>query len=286
MPKQYTKQEKLDKISPFSWYHKVDLGDGVITPGYDYDATWEMIRRTRAHLDYTDKRVLDIGSFDGMWAFEAESLGAKYIVATDAVPVVCQGSNNEPWQAVYEKFLILRDILDSQVMPYYNVAPHTLGERLDVVIHNATRIGPEPYKFDIVQHAGVLYHLRNPLYSLSAARNVTQDGGHLLMESAVVLNDERSVMLFNGDDSSNLRFTSDRTSWWCPTITCMYEMLRTSFFEPLPETLEIQELPDGLGRASVLAKATPIEAGEHALRREMSMACRNPDYIPKGPHGA
>lgn len=77
-------EELRRKVASFRfWYHKIDLGHGVVNPGQPFDAVWDMIRQSRAALDYKEKSVLDIASFDGMWAFEAEKLGASTVVATD-----------------------------------------------------------------------------------------------------------------------------------------------------------------------------------------------------------
>lgn len=42
-----------------------------------------MIRQSRGYIQYGGKRVLDIASFDGMWAFEAEELGVSIVITTD-----------------------------------------------------------------------------------------------------------------------------------------------------------------------------------------------------------
>ena len=74
-------EAEVEKRAP--WYHNIDLGLGVTTPGRSYDSIWEKIRLVRRNIDYKQKRVLDIASYDGMWAFEAERLGAAEVVATD-----------------------------------------------------------------------------------------------------------------------------------------------------------------------------------------------------------
>ena len=57
-------------LNRFFWYHTVDLGDGIITPGvYDY-------RKELEHFHFPDvmsgMRVLDVGSATGFFAFEFE----------------------------------------------------------------------------------------------------------------------------------------------------------------------------------------------------------------------
>lgn len=278
MNPRYSREEKESLVARYKWYHRIDLGDGVVTPGNPWEHLWDFIRETRAQYDYTGRRVLDIGSWDGLWAFEAERLGASFVVATDTIPTDPGHTGEHEWENVLEKFLLCRELLGSRVIPYYNVPPHALASRLDPVIFD--KEDPEPRMFDIVQHMGVLYHLRNPMLSLSAARNVLRTGGRLLMETAVMLEEERPVMLFSGDDPARYHFYGARSNWWCPSIPCLKEMLRTCFLEPLPDTLRILPQQDGIGRAALWAEASPLTEADPELRQEMKNHFRNPDHIP------
>jgi hypothetical protein len=116
------KNDLLKKINSYPyWYHKIDLGNGVVTPGLQLDALWNNLRKTRDKINYKGKRVLDICSFDGMFAFEAEKLGAKEVVATDCL------------YRSQENFLLCREILKSEKTKlFYNVSPYNLVDRLDV----------------------------------------------------------------------------------------------------------------------------------------------------------
>src|SRR5689334_19854227 len=60
------------------WWHAIDLGEGVVTPG---TRAWTM--ETLGVTDLTGKTVLDIGAWDGYFSFEAERLGASRVVALD-----------------------------------------------------------------------------------------------------------------------------------------------------------------------------------------------------------
>ena len=82
----FNKKEIQAEIKKFSyWYHKINLGNGIITPGLDLEPIWKNLRNVRNKISYKNKLVLDIATFDGMFAFEAEKLGAKTIVATDCL---------------------------------------------------------------------------------------------------------------------------------------------------------------------------------------------------------
>jgi len=58
----------LSGISGYYWYHTIDLGDGLVTPGlYDYRDT---IGAFGFPNNMRGTRVLDVGSATGFFAFE------------------------------------------------------------------------------------------------------------------------------------------------------------------------------------------------------------------------
>jgi len=199
------------------WYHKIQLAPEVVTPGFEMDELWNHVRKVRAGLDYTDKRVLDIASFDGLFSFEAENLGAKSVVSADCL------------YNSFANFMFCREVLGSKATPYYNVSPYNLAERLDVYL-DESYVGKEDRRFDIVQHLGLLYHLRDPMLSLSQARSVMKEGGHLIIETDVVMNNPESFLLFNGIPNS-ARIRNNYSVWWAPTKSCLFEMLEATLFE-------------------------------------------------------
>lgn len=279
--------ELRNQVSKFPfWYHKIDLGQDVITPGLNLDPLWSMIRDTRNSIGYRGKKVLDIASFDGMWAFEAEKLGAELVVATDC------------YYETYKNFLFCKETLGSNVIPYYNISPYDLWSRMDVFLQENWK-GQKPYDrlFDVVQHLGLLYHLRDPMLSLSQARSVIRTGGDLLIETAVVVDDNDSFMLFNGIPPDNQRIYQDMTTWWAPTLSCLKEMLKASLFEPIEETVHVldqESMTDSLkqilrrflqnkkhtiSRASLVSKAVTSIAVDSEYFRELARTYRNPGLV-------
>src|SRR3954449_5380411 len=62
-----------------AWYHTIELAPGVVTPGQiDHRAVVDRVLPE----DLRGKRALDVGTFDGFWAFELERRGAE-VVAID-----------------------------------------------------------------------------------------------------------------------------------------------------------------------------------------------------------
>lgn len=212
-------EELRQRIAEFRyWYHKIELAPGVVTPGFDLDPLWDHLRSLRDRVDYKDKRVLDIASFDGLFSFEAERSGARQVIATDCL------------YRSFSNLLFCRDVLRSNVIPYYNVSPYQLTERLDVYFDENYVGEGEDRRFDIVQHFGLLYHLRDPLLSLSQARSVLKPGGTLIIETDVVMESDESFMLFNGMPGA-ARVRDNYSVWWAPTRRCLIEMLEASMFE-------------------------------------------------------
>ena len=62
------------EVKALSWFHSIDLGHGIITPGCE--PTAQKLRRLGLPEDLTGRTVLDVGAYDGFFSFEAERRGA------------------------------------------------------------------------------------------------------------------------------------------------------------------------------------------------------------------
>src|SRR4029453_15582841 len=71
------------KVLGREWFHRIDLGGGLVTPGIDDSP--RKLAGIHMPADLTGKTVLDIGSYDGFFAFEAERRGAARVLATDKI---------------------------------------------------------------------------------------------------------------------------------------------------------------------------------------------------------
>lgn len=220
-------------LNASDWYHKITLTNGIVTPGKAWDDLWENIRGVRSGLDYRGKSVLDLGSMDGMWAFEAEQLGAEYVVTVEQ-DTTCMN-----------KLLYCRGVLKSQVIPLFNVKVQTLEHDIRSV----------RTPFDIIQHLGMFYHLEDPLSSLAKCRGLIKPGGFLLLETAAEKSQQTSCMIFNGVKPHDYqpgtgywwRMYTGSHPQWMPTIPCLKELLLISGFLPLNGTISIIDQPESHG---------------------------------------
>src|SRR5262249_60707455 len=71
-------------LSRYSWYHRIEIAPGIITPGYQkFVRHQEHAMREFRRQNLMGKRVLDIGCRDGLFSFAAEKMGASEIVGID-----------------------------------------------------------------------------------------------------------------------------------------------------------------------------------------------------------
>lgn len=280
----FKKKNIISELKKFSyWYHKIKLGNGIITPGLDLDPIWNNLRKVRKKVEYKNKLVLDIATFDGMFAFEAEKLGAKTVVATDCL------------YNSLENFLFCRAILNSKkTKPFFNISPYNLSDRLDIFFQEdfSDKIKNYYRKFDIVQHFGLLYHLKDPMLSLAEARSVIKSGGHLILETDLILDNNQSVMVYNGLPNKS-RLRNNTSVWWVPTKKCLFEMLEASLFKVIDNSyseiyFDVPQKKYGklkninkfqeykVGRCCVVAKALPYKKINKKVAKELSRSFRNP----------
>lgn len=193
-----------DQVHALNWVHTIDLGRGLVTPG-----AWPpspLIRTALDAVDFTDKKVLDVGCWDGLWSFEAEHRGAREVYATDCVSQ--RPHRQQP------TFTLARQILDSRVKYYPDLSVYRVGE-----------LGVRD--FDVVLFCGVYYHLRHPLLALARLRQVMKEGATLIIEGEVVHDARQSAAEFfyrNG-------YQGDRSTWWVPSVRCLREWVESSYFE-------------------------------------------------------
>ena len=186
------------KVFSRPWFHKIDLGNGVVTPGVDDSPAKLKLMRIPESL--TGKTVIDIGAYDGFFSFEAEKRGASRVLATD---MYC-------WQGTGmgdgEGFKIAREALQSGVeaklIAVEDISPATVG------------------MFDVVLFLGVLYHAPDPLRYLRAARSVCRE--LLILETHYdALDYPRPAMVFYPGRTLN----NDPSNFWGPNPRCVAEML-------------------------------------------------------------
>jgi tRNA (mo5U34)-methyltransferase len=190
-------------VAATKWWHTIDLGRGVVTPGID--PTPARLRELQIPDDLTGLTVLDVGAWDGFFSFEAERRGASRVLATDSF---CWGGGGWGTKAGFE---LARRALGSRVEDL-NIDPLELSP---------ARVGT----FDLVLFLGVLYHMRHPLLALERAFSVTR--GQLILQTQIDLSaiDRPALAFYQGSDLNN-----DPTNWFGPNPPAVVAMLRAAGF--------------------------------------------------------
>ena len=187
-------------VDAIRWVHRIDLGQGVITPG-EWN-TPEMLPRLHLPENLSGQTVLDVGCWDGFYSFAAERLGAQRVLATDSFV----------WQCGHkEGFLLARQALNSKVEDI----------DIDVLDLAPERIGT----FDVVLFLGVLYHMKHPMLALEKVASVTKR--LLVLETVIDLLHipGKALAFYPGSELDR-----DDTNWFGPTPAAAEAMLRSVGF--------------------------------------------------------
>ena len=191
------------RVAEIPWYHTIDLGQGLVTPGVDDSAA--RLRRLRLPSDLSGRTVLDVGAWDGFFSFEAERRGAARVVATDSY-----AWRGEGW-AGKRGFELARELLGSRVE----------DREVDVLELSPEVVG----SFDVVLFLGVLYHMRHPLLALERVASVTRELLVLETEIDLAFTRRPAAAFYPGQE---MRF--DPTNWWGPNPPAVVGMLRVAGF--------------------------------------------------------
>ena len=156
----------LDRVP--LWFHtfSLDHSDELYTPGVARDHRYRIPALPES---FSGMSVLDVGTFDGFYAFLAEARGARRVVAVD----------NEQYRVWVksrwgveleggEGFTAIRELLRSKVE----------YRRLD-----AFDLDQFEETFDFILCFGILHRVENPLGLLKVIRRRLAGGGQVLLET-------------------------------------------------------------------------------------------------------
>jgi len=203
------------------WYHTIELRPGIRSRG-EFD-----LRSIPAQLPWIDlrgKRCLDVGSYDGFWAFEMEQRGAAEVVAVDVDDPLLYD-----WPEVLRPRVpdLISNYRPSPMAGRFQLARAALGSRVDRRSCSIYDLDPEVLgRFDFVMCSSLLVHLRDPLRALAALRGVC--AGHLLTNEPIDLqlslrHPRHPVARFEG--------LNEWMHWWIPNLAAQERMLASAGFE-------------------------------------------------------
>lgn len=242
----------LGDVRLLNWYHTVDLGGGLITPGtYDY-------RASLADFHFPDDMggmtVLDVGSATGFFAFEFEKRGAHVVSVEvpsldevdrlpdeDVTQTIRKIADMTAGQSAYgsdEFDTVFHHATPAEFYHYFLDGPfklchEALGSRVERIYSSIydipdTELGSR--SFDLVFLGDVLLHLLHPFKALTAVAPLCR-GTLVLSQFVPAVFGSRPAMLYAGGDTPG----DDLVSWWFPNRACVEQILRKLGFRDVEE---------------------------------------------------
>ena len=214
-------------VAAQGWFHTIDLGGWIVTPGRDESA--RKLGWLSLPDDLTGLSVLDVGAWDGFFSFECERRGAARVVALDG-PAWREPAWGPGGYGTRSGFELARRALGSSVE----------GVELDLEDVSVETVG----RFDVVLFLGVLYHLKHPWAALSRVASVCS--GLLVVETHADLLDLRrpAMALYPGDEVAG-----DASNWWGPNVAALRAMMGEEGFARV-EVVHREPLPYRVARAA------------------------------------
>ena len=204
------------------WYHSIELAPGVLTPGR------VDLRRVAARLlpaSLSGRRCLDVGTFDGFWAFEMERRGAAEVVAIDVAHVsdaewppgnrAALEARAREWDVELGRgFRLASEVLEAGVRrvecDVYDLEPDVVGGPVDLVVSGA-----------------ILLHLRDPVRALERVHGALRPGGELLALEPIAV---RETLLSPRRAAARFEPLVHEFNWWVPNLAGLLAWPRAAGF--------------------------------------------------------
>jgi SAM-dependent methyltransferase len=204
------------------WYHTLELAPGVVTPGH-IDLRGVAPRLLPAAL--AGSRALDVGTFDGFWAFELERRGAE-VTAID-LPRAEAAEWPPANRARIERQVRERNV---ELGRGFAVAATALGSHVRRVECDVYRLAPEIIggAVDFAFAGAILLHLRDPVRALQRIRDALVPGGTLIVLEPFSI---RDTVTSPRRPAANFRGSWSDFAWWVPNLSALRAWLVAAGFE-------------------------------------------------------
>ena len=247
------------EIASLEWYHTIELAPGVVTAG------WHDTRPIVAEIPFPasleGKRCLDVGTFDGFWAFEMERRGAAEVIAIDIL-------DPEEWDWPVDSEAAVHEAIGRRKANGrgFEIAHEALGSsvrRLELSVYD---IDEEiAGRFDLIYLGSLLVHMRDPVRALERLRAVC-DGTMIVVDGIdlplSLLLPRLPIATLDG---------RGRPWWWYPNQAGLGRMIEAGGFDLVERPRRIY-MPPGAGQP--LASFHPKHLVSRQGRQAMVIARR------------
>lgn len=206
-----------EHINSTYWYHTLHFKDGLSTPG-QFDQN-PILARYCLPERLDGKRVLDVATFDGFWAFEFERRGAREVLALDVEgPADCDYLPSRMAKATEEEL----SIKFGRGFAIAKAAYHSSVER---VICNVYDLSPETFgMFDVVHSGDFLIHLNNPVKALQNIAKVCSEYAIIsdVYDPGLDVMGSRKYIQYHGGHND--------VTWWSFSLSALRAMIEDAGF--------------------------------------------------------
>lgn len=230
-----SEEEFRERCGAQAIWHSVDLGDLFIEGARKNSSVLAKENKLIDWPDLRDKSVLDIGAFGGWYSFEAERRGARSVTAIDYYSWCYDWPKIHEWVQKERTAGRIPDTynppswtIDEVAQPgrrAFDVTKEILGSTVTPILSHVEEFESDP--FDLVLYLGVLYHTRNPFYSLGKVAALAKD--QLIIETLGLHlpgQEDRPLWEFFNSDQVN----TDKSTWWAPNEAGLRDMLQACGF--------------------------------------------------------
>jgi hypothetical protein len=167
----YAQPQTVTDLADCYFYHTTEV------PGYGVvEGEWDLRRGIRSYLggvDFSGKRVLELGTASGFICFHMESKGAD-VIGYDL-------SEKQSWDVVpyaqysYEEFLAARKEHIRKVNNAFWLCHRSVGSRSKVLYGDVYSVPAAIGRVDISTFCSILLHVRDPFLALQRSLALTRE---------------------------------------------------------------------------------------------------------------
>ncbi|HLI74748.1 MAG TPA: class I SAM-dependent methyltransferase [Acidimicrobiales bacterium] len=201
------------EIEKYPWYHTIDLGGGVTTPGMFDHRGFE-----NKHLipaDLSGMRCLDVGTMDGFWAFTMERRGAAEVTALDI-----EDPSSLDWPASLRPTVV--KTMDETKATRFALVQDALGSKVKRVPRSVYQLDTDLGEFDLVFCGDLLVHLKDPVTALERIHRVCRG-------SAIICNPVKRFVLYERRPLAEIDGIGE-FQWWVTNLRGLERLVRAAGF--------------------------------------------------------
>jgi tRNA (mo5U34)-methyltransferase len=208
---------------PF-WFHTFALNraEGIYTPGAARDHRY---RVSMLPEDFSGMNVLDVGTFDGFYAFLAERRGAERVVGVD----------NEQ----YRLWVASRWDIELEGGEGFRAIHRLLDSAVEYRRMDAFDLDRLEERFDLVYCFGILHRVENPLELLRVLRGRTASGGTVLVETYGVRPEDRDGPAIRVSEPDEV-YARDEFVYWGFENTGLERLARIAGFSRAESLIDVE----------------------------------------------